>query len=356
MKQSTSNQALKTYQKSGGNFSTISKLPLKKESDLASYYFPGISAIVEKIQKKPDVQSKYCSYHRTVGVISTSDPYHYPVLTARAALLSHVTGANAIPLMIRYGKVKRLPDCIKAIASNFRALYCTDLSTSEREIMAKAHDIGIPVLYQDQMESAAIMASILSASKMLKKSLKKIAITIEGSGPVVEGLIQLLRYEKSDTLTILDERGPLYKRRPNMNHFKNSLVTLLGLNKDARTREQALQQTDIYIFAQEADLEKKTTEQLPDKAVIITLKSLKVDKKPKQSLISTLPTLPNHLTDLHITAGIIDALVEGKSFQPDTIHRAIKALSEVYKTPSTLKLMPGLLEKNLSKKIAKGIK
>ena len=141
-----------------------------------------------------------------------------------------------------------------------------------------------------------------------------------------------------------------------MNHNKNELAKLLGLSKDERTRSEVLASTDIYVSSKKGPLENKTSNSLPDKAVLISLKAELIEKKAKQTVVSTIPTLPNHITDIHLLAGITLAIAEGKKFSEKTLSEASKALATVYKRPSSKRLIPGLLEKNLAKKIAKGIR
>jgi len=356
MKANSQSQALKTYQKAGGSFTTGSRITPHKEADLASFYYPGITAVLDKIQKKPGNQVKYCRHHRTIGLISTKPVTHYPLLSAKAALLSTVADMNVIPLMVRYRKVKNLPITLEQLAINFQAIYCTDLSNYEQEVLRAKYHHEIPLLFREQTEAAAIMAAVMNGTKWLKKTPKKIQITIEGADMLISELVRQLLDEKMSNLTFIDESGPLYLRRPKLNKDKIKLVKLTKAAKDERSRVEILAQTDIYIVSLNEAITAKTTGHLPDNAVIISLKSEQIEKKAKQALVSTLPSHPNHLTDLHIMTGISTALADGHKFSENTLSQATKALAGVFKSPKADKIIPGLLEKNLAQKIAKGIK
>jgi len=347
---------LKAYQKTQGNFCTTGLLPLKKESDLNAYCGPGISAVLDKITDKPEHQKKYCRLHKTIAVLSTGDAKLYPVISAKAALLSHVSGVNALPLLLDADMVSDLSSTLEQLSVNFSAYFCVGFSEKERSILKQNYKGDTPLLYDDMMEASAVVAATISAAKLLKKSKGQVKITLEGDDYLSVGILRGLVKEGFGGISLLDERGPLYKKRPNMNRQKNKLVAMEKQKKDERSRHDVLKDSDIYIHSVEGTISSKITHQLPEKAVIISLKAYSVEKKAKQTLVSSLPSQHNHITDLHIASGIISALCEGKSLGEDTQSQAITSLANIYKSPKKDRLFPGLLEKNLSAKIAKGIK
>lgn len=357
MDSSIAKKAIKLYQKIAGNFRTMPALVLKKESDLAMFYYPGIEGVLAKVKEKPDTQGKYCVHHRTFGLISTKNSSHYPLLTAKAALLSQVANVNVIPLLVRYGEVHNLPKVLNQLSPNFRAILCTDFSAAEKAVVReKMTEIAVPVFFHDQMEAAAVLSALHSSAKMMKKTIKKAKIVLEGEDELIGELLRLLAHEGLDEVTLVDHKGALYEKRPNMNQAKNELVKIMKAKKDTRSREEILGSADMYVNSSTEPVPSSTTQLLGDKAVIISLKAASVALKGRQSLISTLPNHPNHLTDLHLPAGLFAAMAEGKKYGEETILQAVKALSGVFKSPQQKKLFPGLLEKNLAKKVANGIK
>jgi malate dehydrogenase (oxaloacetate-decarboxylating) len=350
-------QALKWYAKSEGNFKTSSGMPLKKASDLSLFYYPGIEGVLEKITSNPESQKKYCVHYKTIGLISTRPESFYPLLTARAALISDLAGVNVIPLLIRYENVTNLPQVLENVSLNFQMMIGADLKPLEKEILRQAYkDKDYPLFFTDQLQAAAVISALQSASKMMKKNIKKAKVTLEGEDELMEELLLLLHQEGVENITIIDEKGAMYEKRPNMNKNKNRIAKVMKLKKDARTREEILQDTDLYVTSNKQDIGSDLSNLLPDKAVIITLKSQQVTKKSKQSLVSTLPHLPNHISDLHIAVGLASALKEGKRLKPKSLSQAIKGLHTVFKSPKQNNLMPGLLEKKLAQKISKQIK
>jgi hypothetical protein len=57
-----------------------------------------------------------------------------------------------------------------------------------------------------------------------------------------------------------------------------------------------------------------------------------------------------------LAVGLLEALKQGKRVTKKALLQAIKGLSEVFKTPTATRMLPGLLDKNLGKKIAKAIR
>jgi len=357
MVQKTHKKAVKMYAKSEGNFKTGSGMSLKKESDLSLFYFPGIMGVLEKIQGNPETQKKYCVQHKTVGIVSTRPSSYYPLLSARAGLLSEIAGVNAIPLLLKYEHLNNLPNVLDQLAVNFQMMIASDLKPLEKQMLRQAYkDKDYPLFFNDELEAAAVVSALNSAAKMLKKNLKKAKVTIDGDDDLLEEVIRLLQQEQAENIALLDEKGPLYEKRPNMNKRKIELARMLNLKKDTRSREEVLADTDLYISASTEEIGSSLTQHLPDKAVIISLKSHHIEKRPKQSLVSTLPHLPNHITDLHIAVGLASALKEGKRIKSKSLSEAMKGLQSVFKSPKQNKLVPGLLEKKLAQKIAKMIK
>jgi malic enzyme len=356
MKKAYAKKAVQNCRKAGGNFKTGPRIALKKEADLAAFYYPGILEVLEKIKGKAAQQDKLCSYNRTVAVLSSKGPDHYPLLTAKAALISQVADVNALPLMIKYDKVKQIGSVIRSLAHNFQAILCVDFSPMERMMAESTYSGDSPLLFHDQLEAGAVVAGVMATGKMMKKTGKKLNITVEGAGPLSHDIIHQLTGEKYELITLLDNRGPLYTKRPNMNRYKKALASMLKKKKDARTRKEVLAETDVYINTEAEKIDSSHSSSLPDKSVIICTRAMEIEKSKKQALISTLPMYDNHITDLHLAAGIVEALCDGKKWTQKTLSQAIHALSRVFKTPKANHLLPGLLDKNLAKKIAKGIK
>ena len=140
-----------------------------------------------------------------------------------------------------------------------------------------------------------------------------------------------------------------------MNRQKIALVERLGVKKDDRSREQLLQETDVYISTLSGDLSEDIRSQLPEKAVVIALRASQISLARKQALVSTLPSHPNHVTDLQIAAVLLSAVCEGKKMDDKSLKKAVQALATYFGTPKSDRLVPGLLEKNLVKKLLKKI-
>ncbi len=348
-------QALKAYQKQEGNFKTSFTLDLKKEKDLATAYYPGIQAVLDKVKKKAAWQPKYCSHHNTIALISTRPPAYYPLLTARAGILSHLTGVNALPLMLRYRKAKELPGLLEQFSPSYRMIIATDLLPEEKYYLKGTKKLSTPIFFEDELMAGSITAAALSATKLLKTTAKKAQLTIEGVSLNSYALCEMLMEHGFDNITMLDDRGPMYRKRPNMNQQKNAVCKLLNNKKDDRSRKEVLEQSDILIHDTPTDLKKKTAEQLKSNTVIICTKAMNIENLSSQAVISTLPDRDNHMTDLHLTLGLIHQLQNGETLNDKSLKKAVIGLSKVIKAPQKKKLFPGLLHKNLGKHIAKGM-
>ncbi|MDP3976252.1 MAG: hypothetical protein Q8P95_05050 [bacterium] len=345
--------ALKAQKKSQGCLSISCSLPLKKEADLGNCYYPGILGVLGKVQESPALASKFRK--PMIGIISTASKEQLALISAKAAIVSQLLHCTAIPLLIGYQHPQELTSLIPSLSKGLDALFFTDSSKLEAEIVQQsAQLLAIPVFFQKELEAGAAMAALLNGIKLLGTSVKKAQIIVEGTGQTVESLLKLVAHFELENVTLIDERGPLYTRRPNMSREKNELLESFPRKKDARTRDEVLNSCDVYLSSLPA-VRTATTGKLPEKAVIISLSAEHIEVRPKQCLASTLPQLANHFTDLHLLLGLLDALQSGKKLNDQSVSKAIVALANMYKTPKRDHLIPGLLEKNLAQKIAKGL-
>lgn len=356
MKKPYMKKAVQNARKAEGHFKTGSRIPLKKEADLASFYYPGIEEVLEKVAGNPKQLEKLSSFNRTVAVITTKGPEHYPLLSAKAALLSEVAGVNALPIMIKYDKVNQIGSVIASLAHNFQMILCTELSPLERAMAESTYSGDTPVVFHDQLQAGAVVASVMAHGKILKKSPKTISVILEGSNALAHDILHLLMKEKYANITLLDERGPLFMKRPNMNRYKKALVSLVKTKKDQRSRAEAMAETDVYINTECEELKSSESSRMGEKSLLITTRAQVIEKSKKQSIASTMPLFENHISDLHLAAGLAEALCEQKKWSDKSLTQAISGLATVYKTPKPARMIPGLLEKNMAKKIAKSIK
>lgn len=357
MKQTIDKLAMKAFQKYLGPLQVRLKVPVKKESDLSWAYYPGISSIHDRMMNDPVFERRFNPLHRMVTMVSTAGKPYYPILTAKAALLSELTGMNCFPLLLRYENPTNLPSLSRSLEGSMGLMLWCQVKPLERDILDQSVvDPEAKPIFDMDLLSGAALAGVLSAARYRRKSLKKMAVTVDVGDPHLKFLIQELLVLGAENMTLIDERGELYLRRPNMNQEKNLLVKVLNPKKTGKSREDILKTTDCYITGQKGALSMAMCSNLPDRCVIVSLRADRIEKKPQQVLISTLPHLPNHITDLHLAVGLLEAMKQGKKISRKPLHQAIKGLSEVYARPSPKRMLPGLLEKNLGKKIAKAIR
>ena len=141
-----------------------------------------------------------------------------------------------------------------------------------------------------------------------------------------------------------------------MNKEKNELCSLIHARKNSRTAEEIRKNADVFISTDSGSLSSVKTSFFSDKALLIALRSLQIEKQKKQSVVSSLPMLPNHMTDLHIAALMAYSLSKGRSCREDFLQKCRRALSEFYRSPKPDQIFPGLLEKNLMKKLFRLLK
>ena len=89
------------------------------------------------------------------------------------------------------------------------------------------------------------MAGILNALEIVKKSIKKVRMVVNGAGAAGLSCVSLLKAMglPDDNVVMLDREGVIYKGRPKVDQFKSAHA----VNTKLRTLEEAMKGADIFL-------------------------------------------------------------------------------------------------------------
>ncbi|WP_088892168.1 NAD-dependent malic enzyme [Leptolyngbya ohadii] len=231
----------------GGKISVQSKISLKRQSDLAIAYTPGVARICTAIAQQPERVYELTIKSNTVAIVTDGSAVlglgnlgaagALPVMEGKAMLFKEFAGIDAFPICLATQDVEEIVQAVKHIAPVFGGVNLEDISAPRCfEIEARLkQELDIPVFHDDQHGTAIVtLAAMLNALKLVGKSIEQVRIVINGAGAAGIAIAQLLKTAGAKTIVLCDSRGILSTSRTDLNDQKRKFaVAESGLLADA---------------------------------------------------------------------------------------------------------------------------
>ncbi len=178
-----------------GKIETRPRVPITTIHQLRRVYTPGVATVSRLIAENGDRADKYTWVPLTVGIFTNGSRVlglgnigplaSLPVMEGKAALLSQLTGLNAVPVLINTRDPKEFVETVLRVEKGFGAIHLEDIEVPAcfeiEEKLIKA--LEKPVMHDDQHGTAvAALAAILSACRRVKLDIQKLSIGQVGLG------------------------------------------------------------------------------------------------------------------------------------------------------------------------------
>jgi len=241
-----------------GKIEIIASKPMSTQRDLALAYSPGVAVPVEAIAKDPSKVYDYTSKGNTVAVISNGSAIlglgnlgslaSKPVMEGKAVLFKRFADIDSIDIEVDSQSAEEIINCIAKIGDSFGGINLEDIASPDCFIIEQElkNRLKIPVFHDDQHGTAIItVAGILNALEIVKKSIKKVKIVVNGAGAAGISCISLLKAMglPDENVVMLDRGGVIYKGRPKVDQFKSTHA----VDTKLRTLEEAMKGADIFL-------------------------------------------------------------------------------------------------------------
>ena len=241
-----------------GKIEIIASKPMSTQRDLALAYSPGVAVPVEAIAKDPSKVYDYTSKGNTVAVISNGSAIlglgnlgslsSKPVMEGKAVLFKRFADIDSIDIEIDSQNAEEIINCIAKIGDSFGGINLEDIASPDCFIIEQElkNRLKIPVFHDDQHGTAIItVAGILNALEIVKKSIKKVKIVLNGAGAAGISCISLLKAMglPDENVVMLDRKGVIYKGRPKVDQFKSTHA----VDTKLRTLDEAMKGADIFL-------------------------------------------------------------------------------------------------------------
>ena len=363
-------EGLKLHKKVQEKISTVSKIPLKSKKDIHLSCTLGASYASRHIHENKENVHKYTGKLNTIAVISDgSHVFEHgnigafgslPAIEAKCALISEFSGVNAVPIAINTQDTHKIVDVIKLISPGFGAIMLEDIEFPKCDIILERlrNELRLPVFHNNGQITAVItLAALINALKVTKRKLSKAKIVILGAGVSGNAIARIIHASKAENLIVCDKRGPLYKKRPNMNAGTNKLVDDLKLPKKTGSIKSIIEKADVVIGTTPAHkITKEMISSMAEKPIIITLSQSELEINPKEAkkagakvVASGLFEHDNHIDNTILFPGLARAAMLHKVFNmtEKLFLELAEKLASLIKNPTNKKILPDIFEKKL---------
>jgi malate dehydrogenase (oxaloacetate-decarboxylating) len=218
----------------GGKIATQARVAVKTRDDLSMVYTPGVARVCMAIHAEPEKAYNLTIKQNTVAVVTDGSAVlglgnigpaaAAPVMEGKCLIFKEFAGVDAFPLCLATQDVDEIVRTVMAVSPIFGGINLEDISAPRCfEIEERLQEaLEIPVFHDDQHGTAVVvLAALLNALKIVKKSLSEARIVFVGAGASGIATAKLLMLEGAQHIVACDRAGLLYRgRTDNMNSMK----------------------------------------------------------------------------------------------------------------------------------------
>ncbi|MEG4441648.1 malic enzyme-like NAD(P)-binding protein [Microcoleus sp. AT9_B5] len=239
----------------GGKISVVSKISLKRQSDLAMAYTPGVGRICTAIANDPQQVYNLTIKQNTVAIVTDGSAVlglgnlgaaaALPVMEGKAMLFKEFAGIDAFPICLNTQDTEEIIRTVQNIAPVFGGVNLEDISSPRCfEIEARLREtLDIPIFHDDQHGTAIVsLAALINALKIVKKTIAEVCIVINGAGAAGVAIARLLRKAGAQNIIMCDSKGILSEDRTDMNPEKLEFAV-----PSSGTLEDAIAGADVFL-------------------------------------------------------------------------------------------------------------
>jgi malate dehydrogenase (oxaloacetate-decarboxylating) len=260
--------ALDLHEKHKGKLEIRSKVPLKTKQDLSRAYTPGVAEVCREIAKDKNLAYKYTLKANTIAIVTDGSAVlglgniggyaAIPVMEGKAILFKEFAGVDAFPICFESYETDFV-DQVKNIAPVFGGINLEDIAAPKCfEVEDALQGIGIPVMHDDQHGTAVVvLAALINACKVTERKFEDLNIVICGAGAAGYAITRLLKCIGYDPnvctmvheITVCDTKGIIYRGREGLYNNKYKFILAEETNRSRRSGslDDAMSGADVFI-------------------------------------------------------------------------------------------------------------
>ena len=254
-------ESLKKHYEWRGKLEIVPRAPVDDRESLSLAYTPGVAQACLEIQKDENLSYDLTRRWNTVAVVTDGTAVlglgdigpvaGMPVMEGKCVLFKAFGGVDAIPLCVASKDVDEIVNTVALLEGSFGGVNLEDISAPrcfeiERKLKERC---SIPIFHDDQHGTAVItLAGLTNALKLVKKSLPKVRIVINGAGAAATAITKLLISAGAVDVTLCDRSGAIYNgRQEHMNPAKQEIAELTNPQRRQGSLAEVLKGADVFI-------------------------------------------------------------------------------------------------------------
>lgn len=371
-------KALDLHKKLNGKIEIKSKVVLKTKDVLSLAYTPGVAQASIAIQNNPASVYQLTIKKNAVAVVSDGSAVlglgnigakaAIPVMEGKCAIFKEFAGIDAFPICIETQNVDEIVTIIKNIAPVFGGINIEDIAAPRCfEIEKRLQDLDIPVMHDDQhATSIIVLAALLNALKVVKKSFSDCKIVLSGSGAAGTATVKLLSKLSPKDILVVDRTGIISSERRDLNPCKLELTKITNRQNITGGLADAAKNADVLIGLSSKGLfTQEIIESLNHDPIIFAMANPNPEITPEDArkwgvtIIGTgRSDYPNQINNSLVFPGFFKGLLK---YRITKINNEMKlaaayALADLIKNPTPDNFVPTMFDKRVVPTIVAALK
>jgi malate dehydrogenase (oxaloacetate-decarboxylating) len=253
-------ESLKFHEEKRGKIEVISRVEVNSIQSMSLAYTPGVAQPCLEIQKDPDKAYIYTRKWNTVAIVSDGTAVlglgdigplaSLPVMEGKAVLFKTFGDVDAMPILVDTKDTEEIINTILRIAPTFGGINLEDISAPRCFEIEKSlkEKLDIPVFHDDQHGTAiVVLAALLNAMKVVKKSIHNLKVIINGSGAAGNSIAKLLMSSGIKDVIMCDRKGALYRGMEARDAEKQSMAEVTNPDNLKGTLSEVIKGADVFI-------------------------------------------------------------------------------------------------------------
>jgi malate dehydrogenase (oxaloacetate-decarboxylating) len=378
--------ALALHARHKGKLEIRSKVPLKNKYDLSLAYTPGVAEVCREIARDRNLAYKYTLKANTIAIVTDGSAVlglgniggyaAIPVMEGKAILFKEFAGIDAFPICFENYETDFV-DQVKNIAPVFGGINLEDIAAPKCfEVEDALQDIGIPVMHDDQHGTAVVvLAALLNACTVTGRRFEDLNIVICGAGAAGFAITRLLKcigYNPNvctmvHEIIVCDTKGTIFRGREGLYRNKYKFIIAEETNRPALSGNlaDAMIGADVFIGVSAPNVVTEEMVRSMNRNAIVFAMANPVPEiwpdKAKNAGAAVVGTgrsdFPNQINNVLAFPGIFRGALDARATRitDEMKIAAAHAIAGCVPRPHGERIMPSILDKNVTRAVAKAV-